>query len=337
MFNSLDLSNNTALTKLDCSFNRINNIDVSYNTDLTYFDCSSNQITNLELTNNTELTILTCSYNKLSSLDLMNNTILTNLDCGNNLLNNLDLKSNITLTSVYCASNQLINLDLSNNTALTKLSCQGNLLSSLDLSNNTALNELYCSNNQLNNLNLSNTALTNLGKQFLGSCEKLESITIPKSVISLGQGIYGLFRNCENLKTITVEWPSPLEISEEVFAGFDKSQCALKVPAGTKQSYQSADVWKDFLNIEEYNPSSINSLIEDQPAIFPNPVPDILFITPAPHNQYETIEIYDLAGNRLLSVPYTSQLYVGNLPSGTYLLKLTTTTKHTHTFKFMKQ
>ena len=161
---SLDLSQNTALTKLDCALNPLTSLDVSNNPALTFLNCNYNQLTNLDLSKNTALTILGCFGNKLTSLDVSKNTALTSLYCDSNQLTGLDLSKNTALTSLYCDSNQLTGLDLSGNANLTRLICSSNLLTSLDVSNNPALTYLNCNSNQLTSLDLSkNTALTILG------------------------------------------------------------------------------------------------------------------------------------------------------------------------------
>ncbi len=81
---SLDVSNNTALTTLDCYGNRLSSLDVSSNGALTKLDCSSNKLTSLDVSNNTALTKLDCSRNKLTSLDVSSNTKLTRLFCEGN-------------------------------------------------------------------------------------------------------------------------------------------------------------------------------------------------------------------------------------------------------------
>ena len=158
---SLDVSNNTALTRLYCYYNQLASLDVTNNTALTDLRCGGNQLTSLDVSNNTALTRLYCYRNQLTSLDVSNNSALTRLECYYNQLTSLDVSYNTALTGLSCTDNQLTSLDVSNNTALTELSCGHNPLTSLDMSNNTALTELSCGYNQLTSLDLSNnTALT---------------------------------------------------------------------------------------------------------------------------------------------------------------------------------
>ena len=153
----------TALTYLNCSYNKLTSLDVSKNTALTYLDCYRSQLTTLDVSKNTALTELECSWNQLTSLDVSNNTALAKLFCYGNQLTSLDVSKNTALTKLDCGSNQLTSLDVSKNTALTKLKCDGNQLTSLNVSQNTALEVLYCYQNQLASLDVSkNTALTYL-------------------------------------------------------------------------------------------------------------------------------------------------------------------------------
>ena len=55
------MSQNTALTYLNCHYNQLTSLDVSKNTALTYLDCRSNQLTSLDVSKNTVLTDLECS------------------------------------------------------------------------------------------------------------------------------------------------------------------------------------------------------------------------------------------------------------------------------------
>ena len=57
----IDLSNNNALTNLDCSNNQLTSLDVSQNIALTNLYCYNNQLTSLDVSNNTALTDLYCN------------------------------------------------------------------------------------------------------------------------------------------------------------------------------------------------------------------------------------------------------------------------------------
>lgn len=150
----LDITKNTTLKELDCSYNNLTALDLSNNPELTKLDCSNKNLTTLDVSNCTALKRLDCSGNQLTELDLSNNTALTSLFCTGNQLKALDVSKNIALDTLKCGSNQLISLDVSNNKALEFLGCDGNELNTLDVSKNTALTTLSCNMSTLKTLYL---------------------------------------------------------------------------------------------------------------------------------------------------------------------------------------
>ena len=175
---SLDVTNNTALTKLSCGDNQLTTLNVTNNTVLINLACSNNQLTSLDVTQNAALIDLYCGYNQLTTLDVTSNTALTTLSCSDNQLSSLDVSQNAALTYFYCYNNQLTSLDVSKNTALTDLNCESNQLTSLDVTNDTALTYLDCSSNQLITLDVtSNTALTHLSCDY----NKLTTLDVSKN------------------------------------------------------------------------------------------------------------------------------------------------------------
>lgn len=81
----------TNLTNLDCSTNQfssssnhLTSLDVSQNTALTKLKCYSNQLTSLDVSGCTALKELWCHSNQLTSLDVSHNTVLEVLYCNSN-------------------------------------------------------------------------------------------------------------------------------------------------------------------------------------------------------------------------------------------------------------
>jgi Leucine-rich repeat (LRR) protein len=105
----LDLSDNIALTSLDCNINALTSLDVSKNIWLQSLSCNYNQLTNLDLSKNINLMWLDCCVNELTSLDLSNNNALEVLYCNTNQLTSLDVSKNISLTFLNCYGNKLTN------------------------------------------------------------------------------------------------------------------------------------------------------------------------------------------------------------------------------------
>ena len=183
----IDLSNNTALTHLDLSYNEfagrgpnltdltalvsldisrnnIRTLNLSRNTELTYLNVSYNDLTQLRLENHSNLLTLYCSDNRLVALDLSKCTALTEANCSWNQLETLTLGALPGLLTLNCSGNNTITaLDVSKCQKLQSLNCFGNRIKSLNLSKNTDLCTVICMGNALTTLTLGKlTKLTSL-------------------------------------------------------------------------------------------------------------------------------------------------------------------------------
>ena len=94
--------------------NQLTSLDVSQNSALTYLNCYDNQLTSLDVSQNTALQTLYCYFNQLTSLDVSQNTALIYLYCYSNQLTSLDVSNNTALTDLSCKNNQLTSLDVRN-------------------------------------------------------------------------------------------------------------------------------------------------------------------------------------------------------------------------------
>ena len=151
----LDLSKNSKLKDLDCSYNGLTRLDVSVLPDLEKLVCDGNELVSLDLSRNPRLKELECSNNKLPKLDVSALLDLEKLVCDGNELVSLDLSRNPRLKELECSNNKLPELDVSVLSDLEKLKCKWNAITSLDLSQTTKLVELDCSNNKLTSLDIS--------------------------------------------------------------------------------------------------------------------------------------------------------------------------------------
>ncbi|WP_300797570.1 hypothetical protein [uncultured Alistipes sp.] len=151
----LDLSKNSKLKDLDCSYNGLTRLDVSVLPDLEKLVCKGNELVSLDLSRNPRLKELECSNNKLPELDVSALPDLEKLVCDGNKLVSLDLSRNPRLKELECSNNKLPELDVSALPDLEKLKCKWNAITSLDLSQTTKLVELDCSNNKLTSLDIS--------------------------------------------------------------------------------------------------------------------------------------------------------------------------------------
>ena len=102
LITSLDLSKNTALTSLYCSYSyQLTSLDLSKNPALTFLDCSDNQLTSLDLSKNPALTAVYCYSCELTAAalnaffgTLHSNTVPPALSIGEETAKKLVIKGN---------------------------------------------------------------------------------------------------------------------------------------------------------------------------------------------------------------------------------------------------
>ena len=172
---SLNASGCSQLTSIDCSNNALtsSSFSISGCSQLSTLNCSKNKLGSLSVSGKTNLQTLNCSGNaSLTSLNCMNDSKLSTLDCSSCALTSLNLSGCSNLSSLKCQSNQFPTLsvknfknlqtfDCSNNAKLEELYCSGNALTSLSITGNSKLEKLVCSNNKLTSL--STSGCSNLG------------------------------------------------------------------------------------------------------------------------------------------------------------------------------
>lgn len=98
------------------------------------------------------------------------------------------------------------------------------------------------------------SSVTSIGKYAFYYCYGLTTLTIPPSVVSIGESA---FNTCYGLKTLFAlsKTPVNLDAAPNVFSLV--RGCTLYVPIGSKNAYQTANQWKNFLTIIEINPDLI--------------------------------------------------------------------------------
>ena len=126
-------------------------------------------------------------------------------------------------------------------------------------------------------------SVTSIGDWAFSGCSGLTSIEIPNSVTSIGDWA---FIDCYGLTNVTIG-NSVTSIGEEAFVGctgltsiqllsktpptvesgnFAESHITLYVPVGSLETYQTADTWKNFWDIQEFDATAIENIEEVTPA-----------------------------------------------------------------------
>ena len=68
------------------------------------------------------------------------------------------------------------------------------------------------------------------------------------------------FYKCSALHTIYAFNPEPLSLSGLIFDTAIYAICDLYVPEGSRDAYAAANIWKEFVNIHEFDPTGIESV-----------------------------------------------------------------------------
>ena len=80
-------------------------------------------------------------------------------------------------------------------------------------------------------------------------CSSLKTVTLPKELRVLGNDV---FTGCNNLREIYVRSNEVPQIDSYAFDTEVLQLATLYVPKGCKEAYSTAEYWKDFAHIEEY-------------------------------------------------------------------------------------
>ncbi len=189
----------------------------------------------------------------------------------------------------------------------------------------------FSNNNSLTHVILPQN-LDTLRSAVFSYCKKLSSVVIPASVKAL-KGV--CFLRCENLSEVINLSLQPQKIDTAVFTYVNRSLCRLIVPTSSIEAYKSAPVWQEF-KIE--GGASINELSNStlQVLLYPNPVKDILYITPQEEITDMEVVIYDMLGRVLLQSKQQYEIPLQTLAKGLYLIKIATPLK-VGVYKLLKE
>lgn len=156
-----------------------------------------------------------------------------------------------------------------------------------------------------------------LEAQVFLNCYALSSVTIPSSVKSIGDST---FKNT-GLTSLTILATTPPTLHTNAFRDVTLSKVKLYVPAGSKELYEIATIWKNF-DIEESEALSVDKIDEKSSIIIiPNPTGDIVSV----FSEDKIININVLSANGHLVLESNSAgLDFSNFVSGVYFVKVKT-------------
>ena len=147
-------------------------------------------------------------------------------------------------------------------------------------------NNAFYSCSGLTSITIGNS-VTSIGELAFRSCSALKSVTIPNSVTSIENGAFydcsgltsvttgnsvtniggGAFENCSGLASVYVLGNIPPTVGSNNFTTEEYLNIQLYVSKGTLATYQTADTWKEFSNIQEFDVTGINEIEENTPVI----------------------------------------------------------------------
>jgi len=143
----------------------------------------------------------------------------------------------------------------------------------------------------------------------------LEDFTIPGSVTSIGENA---FIGNDDLTEVTSESENPAYLPNIIFNS--KKGITLTIPAGTTQDYIDQN-WTGFGLVIEDSALSTDNLAYKMVNIYPNPVSENMSISLT--EEVKQVNIYNTLGHKVYTGK-TTELNISHLPSGIYLVKITT-------------
>jgi Leucine-rich repeat (LRR) protein len=238
--NSINISSNTSLQKLDVSKNNLTVLDISEQKELLEeLTFSENNIISMDVSLHTNLTKFVGAENELTGLDLSTNTLLVTVDVSDNEIEgSLNLNSE-NLVTMRANNNKLTSVDLNKASGLQFLGVKQNLLTALDLSNNKIVSQVDCARNKIeNSLQLDSSNLYSL------DCSYNELTTLDTSA---ALGTLKLV-NCSDNNLTTLDFTS----------NTDLVQIDCEWNELTSLLVDGLDTWLQVINCHRNNLTSLN-------------------------------------------------------------------------------
>ena len=187
--------------------------------------------------------------------DIVDDFIFSTSDNKHTLANYFGSKNVIILPEDYNGDSYAIG-----NSAFYE--CKG--LTSITIPNSvTSIGErAFSSCSSLTSVTIPNS-VTSIGERAFSYCHRLTSVTIGNNVTSIGDYAFGY---SDELTSIYLLGKTPPTAYISSFTNKQYLNTRLYVPQGSLATYQSADTWKEFWDIQEFDATGIENIEEVTPA-----------------------------------------------------------------------
>ena len=254
---SVDVSNNTSLSKLFLDNNNISSIDVSPLVNLTDLHLFHNNLSSLNVLNNVKLKFLYIANNNITSIDVSNNVALLHLYMANNKITEVDVSNNLALLHLYMANNTIASVDVSVNTQLEQLYAWSNELTALSVSENISLSQLLVNDNKLESLVVKNGNNSNITNINISGNPDLVCVTVDDKEKANQFWL---------LKDVTTSYSNDCNVVFEVLTTDESFKTAIVNIAGIDVnedgtvSYEEAQAFTGMLDLSNQNITQITGL-----------------------------------------------------------------------------
>ena len=141
----------------------------------------------------------------------------------------------------------------------------------------------------------------------------IKSITLGDSIESIGSSTF----KCDSLETINILTATPPSLHKDACGNVQYMNVNVNVPIGTKEAYMQADYWKNFWNINEIDPTGIESITETSAELVFSSTSDGIALSGA---NGQSVRVYSITGEEVLSIKnYQGQSF--SLPKGICVIK----------------
>ncbi|MBO4580217.1 MAG: S-layer homology domain-containing protein [Clostridiales bacterium] len=242
------------LFSLTANNTKLKTLDLSKNTKIQIIGCSFNyDLKSINLNNCVSLNSFRCNDCSLTSLKVDQCNMLREIDCKNNSIKDLDLSGLKYLTDVYCQGCQIETLNVRGCKALVNLDCTGNKITSLDLSTAASLVSAKASGNQIGTFKISKS-IRELDLTDNAPLEKLDltGCTRLRELLCSGTKITGLDIS-DSPRLMLAYNKGPVNAEETDYSTVIAGEGArLLINPGTKITFQN-DPDEQIVKIDETN------------------------------------------------------------------------------------